>query len=64
MQNGIKAVVQAGFTNIHIEGDNKTLIQAVQGPFQSTWEIQVLVRDILAYTQLYNKVFIHHIFRQ
>jgi len=31
MRNEIKAAVQAGFTNIHIEGDNKILIQAVQG---------------------------------
>ena len=29
MCNGIKTVVQAGFAHIHIEGDNKTLIQAV-----------------------------------
>ena len=39
MRNGIKAAVQVGFTNTHIEGDNKTLIQAVQGHIQASWEI-------------------------
>ena len=55
MRNGIKATIQAGFTHIYIEGDNKTLIQAVQGYISSSWEIQVLVQDILAYIQLCNK---------
>jgi len=31
MQNGIKTGVQAGFTNTQIEGDNKILIQSIQG---------------------------------
>ena len=34
MRNGIKKAVQAGFTHIQIEGDNKILIQAVQGYIQ------------------------------
>ena len=34
MRNGIKAAVQAGFTYIHIEGDSKTLSQAIQGHIQ------------------------------
>lgn len=62
MHNGIKAAVQAGFTHIQIEGDNKTLIQAIQGHFQRPWKIQVLVQDILAYIRLGNRIVIHHIF--
>jgi len=31
MRNGLRAALEAGFSNIHIEGDNKILIQAVQG---------------------------------
>ena len=61
MRNGIKTVTQAGFTHIHIEGDNKTLIQ---GHIQSPWEIQVLVQIITAYIKLCNRVLIHHIFRE
>ena len=64
MRNGIKAALQAGFTDIHIEGDNKTLIQAVQGHIQVPWEIQVLIQDIHTYIQLCNKVLITHVLRQ
>jgi len=49
MHNGLQAAVQAGYTNIHIEGDNKILIDAVQGRIYPTWEIQILAQDILAY---------------
>ena len=31
MRNGLRAAVMARFNNIHIEGDNKILIQPVQG---------------------------------
>jgi len=64
MRNRIKAVVQAGFANIHTNGDNKTLIQAVQCCIKAPWEIQVLIQGIIIYIQLCNKVFIDHIFRQ
>ena len=57
MRNDIKVVTQAGFTNIHVKGDNKILIQV-------PWEIQVLTQDIHLYIQLCNNVFITHIFRQ
>ena len=50
MHNGIKTAVQAGFTHIHIEGDNKTLIEGVQGHIQPPWKIQVFVQNVLAYT--------------
>jgi len=64
MRNGLRAVVKAGFTNIHIEGNNKTLIQAVQGRIQHPGEIQVLVQDILFYLQKCNHVLVQHIFRE
>ena len=38
MLNGIKAAIQAGFTDIHIEGDNRILIQAVQKKKSSSME--------------------------
>ena len=49
MRNGIKAIVQVGYTNIHIEGDNKILIQEMQGHIQALWELQVLIHDIHTY---------------
>jgi len=39
IRNGINAAVQAGYTDIHIEGDNKILIQVVQGYIQAPWEL-------------------------
>jgi len=64
MRNGLRAAIKAGFTNIHIEGDNKILIHAVQGRIQTPWEIQVLVQDIHYYLQTCTSVIVHHIFRE
>ena len=64
MRNGLRAAITAGFTNIHIEGDNKILIQSVQGRIHTPWAIQVLVQDIHYYLQTCNHVVINHIFRE
>jgi len=64
MRNGIKAAIQACFTNSHIEGDSKILVQAVQGHIQAPWDIQILIKDIYTYIQLCNNVYITHIFRE
>jgi len=64
MRNGLRTAIEAGFNNIHIEGDNKTLIQAVQQHIQPPWEIQVLVQDILYFLQKCNHVTVNHIFRE
>jgi len=64
MRNGLGAAVHASYTNIHLEGDNQILIQAVQRRIQVPWEIQTLVEDILAYFQIYNHVSVYHIFRE
>jgi len=63
MRNGIRAVVQVGFKNVHIKGDIKTLIQAVQSYVQVPLEIQVSVHDIHSYYKLCNHVIVNHIFR-
>ena len=34
MRNGLKAAIHAGFTDIHIEGDNRILFQVVKGQIQ------------------------------
>jgi len=31
MRDGIQAAVDAGFSHVHIEGDNQLIIQAVRG---------------------------------
>jgi len=64
MRSGIKADVQARFTDIHIEGDNNILIQAVQGKIRTPWKIQVLVQDITTFFTQFNNIIINYIFRQ
>ena len=64
MRNGIKVTIWVGFIHIHIEGDNKILIQVVIGHIQIPWEIQVLVQDINTYFQLCNNIVITNIFRE
>ena len=39
LRNGLRAAITTGFNYIHIERDNKVLIQAVQGHIQPPWEI-------------------------
>jgi len=63
MRNGIKVAVQTGFANVHIEGDNNILIQAVLGRVKIPWEIQVLIQDITTYLSRFDLVIINHIFR-
>ena len=64
MRSGINAVIQVGFTHIHIEGKNKILFQAVLGHIRTPWKIQVLVHDINTYFQFCNNVTIIHICRE
>ena len=64
MRNGLRVAVKVGFNNIHIKGDNKILIQTVQGRIQSHWKIQVLIQDIFYYLQTGTRVIVHHIFRK
>lgn len=39
IRNGIWAVAKTGFTNNHIEGNNRIIIQAVKRQIQVPWEI-------------------------
>ena len=52
------------FKNIHVEGDNKILIQAIQDLIEAPWQIQTLVQNIKTYLQECNSVIITHIFRE
>ena len=56
MQNEIKAIVQAEFKNVYVEGDNKIIIQAVQGRIKVPWKIQTLLQDINTSSQCCNQV--------
>ena len=46
MRDGIQAALAAGYHNLLIEGDNRVVIQAIQGHIHIHWQIQTLIRDI------------------
>ena len=56
--------LQVRFKNIHVEGDNKILIQAIKDQIAAPWQIQTLLQDIKTYLQECNSVIITHIFRE
>ena len=63
MRNGIRAAVQAEFMDIHIEGHNRILIQALKRKIQVPWEIKVLIHHITTFLDRFNNVIINHTFR-
>ena len=46
MRDGIQAALATGCRNLIVEGDNKIVIQAIQGQIHIPWQIQTLIRDI------------------
>jgi len=46
MRNAIKAATNMGFKNIIVEGDNKIVIQSIQGEVQVPWRIQAIIQHI------------------
>ena len=46
MRDGIQAALAAGYRNLLVEGNNKVVIQAVQGQIHIPWQIQTLICDI------------------
>jgi len=46
MCDGIQAALPAGYHRILVEGDNKAVIEVIQGHIYIPWQIQTLIRDI------------------
>ena len=46
LRDGIRVASQAGFTRLCIEGDNYTVIQALQGTISIPWKISTILEDI------------------
>jgi len=64
LRDGVRAVVEAGFKKVLIEGDNSIVIQALQGRFTVPWQIAGLLRDVSHYLAQLEYVSIHHVFRE
>ena len=64
LRDGVRAVVDSGFKRVLIEGDNFTVIQALQGRLTVPWQIAGLIRDVSNYLSQLEHVSITHILRE
>jgi len=64
LQDGVRAVVDSGFKRVLIEGDNSSVIQALQGRITVPWQIAGLIHDVSNYLSQLDHVSITHIFRE
>jgi len=48
LRDGLKTALNAGYKHLHIEGDNRIVIQAVKDDIRISWRIQMLIHDIRA----------------
>ena len=64
MRNGLQKATQAGFRNIHIEGDGKIIIQAIKGKIQITWQLDFIIKYIKVFMSKADQITIYHIFRE
>jgi len=64
LRDGVRAVVDSGFKRVLIEGDNSSVIQALQGHITVPWQIAGLIHDVSNYLNQLDHVSITHIFRE
>ena len=64
LKNGVCLAIQAGHTNIDIEGDSLIVIQALKGKFHIPWQIANIIEDLHSWFQQGIPVTITHIFRE
>jgi len=43
LRDGLQVAIQAGIRNLNIEGDNKIVIQAIEGKIRNPWHIQHII---------------------
>ena len=61
LKNRVIAAIQAGYQNIIIEGDNNTVIQALQGIYHVPWKIATILEDVKLWLTTTNCTIIRHI---
>jgi len=64
LRDGLKAALDAGMMYLHIEGDNRMVIQFVKGEIHIPWRIQMLVHDIQTMLSSFTSLTIQHVFRE
>jgi len=64
MRDGIQAALATGCRHLIVEGDNKVVIQAIQGQIHIPWQIQPLIRDIHNMIPPYVHCLFQHTYRE
>jgi len=64
LRDGLQAAFLSGFRCLEIEGDNKLIIQAIQGQVSVPWELCTIVKDIQTTIDQCNQVLSRHIYRE
>ena len=64
LRDGLKAALDAGMMYLHIEGDNRMVIQAIKGKIHIPWRIQMLVHDSRTMLSSFTSPTIQHIFHE
>jgi len=64
VRDGLQFVVQVGFRNINIEGDNQIIIQAIEGKIITPWQMQHIIEDILHWRSHSIQFTTKHVFRE
>ena len=64
LRDGLQAAVEAGYKQLHIEGDNLILIEAVKGESTIPWRLKYVIHDIRMMLSQLDDVQVNHIYRE
>uniref|UniRef100_A0A7C9DFK5 RNase H type-1 domain-containing protein n=1 Tax=Opuntia streptacantha TaxID=393608 RepID=A0A7C9DFK5_OPUST len=64
LREGLQAVINGGYRNLEIEGDNMLVIQAIQDKVQIPWQVHNIVLEIKGLLAQCLQVTIRHIYRE
>ena len=64
LRDGIQAAFLSGYRSMEIEGDNKIIIQAIQGQISVPWQLRTIVKEIQHTIEQCAYVLIRHIYRE
>ena len=64
LRDGLQVAVEAGYKQLHIEGDNLILIEAVKGESTIPWRLKYAIHDIRMMLSQLDDVQVNHIYRE
>jgi len=64
LRDGVQAATRAGYRWLQVEGDNLTVIEALQGKSAIPWQINHIIQDVRNLLAQVDQVVIKHIYRE